>query len=215
MRVAPPTIEELSAQLARARPALDEQEQCVAIALYRMLAEGRPVARGDLARRAGVTTDDAASFLDEHPGVHLDDRGRVVGFSGMALTGMAHRLEIDGHQVCAWCAWDTLFLPELLGATVEVSSRCPTTGEAIRLRVGPDGVHGLVPANTVLSFLRPTERFGADTIRSFCHFVHFFASRRAAEPWIARHPGTFVLSIEDGFELGRRMNRATFGASGR
>jgi alkylmercury lyase len=129
----------------------------------------------------------------------------------MALSGMPHCLEVDGRQLCAWCAWDTLFLPELLGRTVDVSSRCPTTGEAIRLRVAPDGVHGLVPADAVLSFLRPTERFDANTIHSFCHFVHFFASRQAAEPWMARHRGTFALSVEDAFEIGRRFNRATLG----
>ena len=30
---------------------------------------------------------------------------------------------------------------------------------------------------------------------------------------VARHPGTFVLAIEEAFELGRRFNRVTFGAA--
>jgi hypothetical protein len=45
---------------------------------------------------------------------------------------------------------------------------------------------------------------GDDVIERFCHFIHLFASREAAENWVREHPGTFVISIEDAFEVGRR-----------
>jgi alkylmercury lyase len=60
------------------------------------------------------------------------------------------------------------------------------------------------PAGTVLSFLAPERPFDADVVRSFCHFVHFFASEQAAGEWTARHPETFALSLEQGFTLGKR-----------
>jgi hypothetical protein len=40
-----------------------------------------------------------------------------------------------------------------------------------------------------VSFLTPDQGFDADVIQSFCHFVHFFASREAGETWTAEHPG--------------------------
>jgi hypothetical protein len=64
----------------------------------------------------------------------------------------------------------------------------------------------------VLSFLEPERPFHADVVRSFCHFVHFFASEEAAREWAAGHQGTFRLSLEQGFRLGRRTNRASFGS---
>ena len=69
----------------------------------------------------------------------------------------------------------------------------------------------LTTAGMVLSFLAPERPFDADVVRSFCHFVHFFASEQAAGEWTARHPGTFTLSLEQGFRLGKRTNQATFG----
>jgi alkylmercury lyase len=65
----------------------------------------------------------------------------------------------------------------------------------------------------VLSFLAPERPFDADVVRSFCHFVHFFASEEAAREWIAGHSGTFTLSLEQGFRLGRRTNQASFGSA--
>jgi hypothetical protein len=42
-----------------------------------------------------------------------------------------------------------------------------------------------------------------DVIESFCHYVLLFASRDAADVWIAEHPGTFVLDLEEAFDLGQ------------
>jgi hypothetical protein len=65
----------------------------------------------------------------------------------------------------------------------------------------------------VLSLLTPKRPFDADGARSFGHFVHSFASEQAAREWTARHPGTFTLSLEPGFPLGRRTNQAAFGSA--
>ena len=51
-------------------------------------------------------------------------------------------------------------------------------------------------------------------IQSFCHFVHLFASRDAGESWIVEHPGTFLLSLDEAFELGRLVNARNFPSLG-
>lgn len=206
----PGKAQHLAEELVAATPPLDEEQQRLALALYGLLAEGEPVARERLADRAAVASADLAPLLDGLPGVYHDELGRVIGFWGMSLSQMPHRMHVNGRAVHAWCAWDTLFLPELLGTVAIVDSTCPTTGEAIRLVVTPEEVRELSPAGAVLSFLRPDTSFGVDTIKSFCHFIHFFASREAAEQWTAEHEGTFVISIDEGFEIARRANRARF-----
>src|SRR5439155_14324278 len=67
------------------------------------------------------------------------DRQRMIGFWGLSIGPMPHRLIVNRQSLYAWCAWDTLFLPELLGVTAEIESRCPTTGRPITLTV--DGTH--------------------------------------------------------------------------
>lgn len=100
----------------------------------------------------------------------------MIGFAGLSVREMDHSLELDGRRVWTWCAWDTLFLPELIDAEANVSSRCPVTGKEITLAV-----------------------------------VHYFASREAGEWWTKEHEGTFLISVDDAYELGRLTNRAQFG----
>ena len=52
-----------------------------------------------------------------------DERGHVIGHGGLALDETVHRFDVDGRRLHAWCAWDTLFLPELLGAGTAARSR--------------------------------------------------------------------------------------------
>jgi alkylmercury lyase len=100
-------------------------------------------------------------------------------------------VQVDGRALAAWCAWDMLFLPELLGRTAGVPSRCPIAGEKISLTVGPAGVADLHPAETVVSFMASDDPLGADVICSFCHFVHFFASEQAGRQWTSPTIGAF------------------------
>lgn len=205
-------IEHLANELIAAVPRLDADKQTIAIALLRLLAEGAPVSDRALAAASGASEEKTRDALASWPGVFRDEDGRVVGFMGLSVVEFGeHRIEVGGRTLTAWCAWDTLFLPELLGQTARVHSRSPVTGEQISLTVGPDGPSQTHPGGTVLTFLTPERPFDADVVRSFCHFVNFFASERAAREWAARRPGTFTLSIEQGFQLGQRINAARFG----
>jgi alkylmercury lyase len=64
--------------------------------------------------------------LAEWGGFFTDEQGHVIGFLGLSIRPMPHRLTVTGRTLYAWCAFDTLFLPELLGAAAEVESRCPS-----------------------------------------------------------------------------------------
>ena len=76
--------------------------------------------------------------------------------------------------------------------------------------VSPGGVLETSHLAAIVSFLLPNRDFDADVIQSFCHFVHFFASAEAGQDWTAEHPGTFLLSLEEAFELGRLVNALNF-----
>ena len=204
-------LDELAVAIRAARPRFDAEEQRVALALYRLLAAGVPVSASALAARTGTPVARVAELLGAWPEVFRDDERHVVAFGGLSLEPSTHRFVVDSRQLYTWCAWDALFLPELLGRTAAVSSECPTTGDVIELTVKPGGVDRLVPSGAVLSMRAPTDCcVGDDLSASFCQHVHFFASRDAAERWLAERADGFVLSIEEGFELGRLANHAHF-----
>lgn len=205
-------LESLAEAVAKAEPYFDEPSRRIALATYRRLAEGTPAPVEDIADRAGESMELTQRLLRLWPGVFREDRGDVVGFWGLTIGKLVptHAVEVEGRRLFAWCAWDTLFLPGIFGAEARVESTCPVTKETISLVVRPDGVAETSHPQAVVSFLVPSTLFDADVIQSFCHFVHFFASREAGESWTAKHPGTFLLSLEDAFELGRLVNARNF-----
>jgi alkylmercury lyase len=205
-------LETLATAVAKAAPDFDEEQQRVALEVYRRLAEGSPAPAADVAVRAGTSPDHVQDLLRSWPGVFLDGDGSVVGFWGLTIRRLSptHRLVVKKRDLFAWCAWDTLFLPGILGDTARVESFCPTTGETISLVVSPSEVVDTSHPAAAVSFLLPNRDFDADVIQSFCHFVHFFASREAGEAWTGEHPGTFLLSLDEAFELGRLVNALNF-----
>jgi len=143
--------------------------------------------------------------------VFYDDDGRIVGYWGLALTEMAHRFIVNGQTLYTWCAWDSLFIPQILGKPARVESTCPVTGDKIRLTVAPDGVKELDPASAVMSFVRPEAgQIRENVILNFCHFVHFFSSAEAGSQWILEHKGNFILSIDEAYYLAQKKNEVQY-----
>jgi alkylmercury lyase len=207
-------LEDVALRTVRAFPVLGLVEQRVSLQLYRLLAEGQPVARVTLAQRLGISEDKVNGILDRWPGVFADSQRRIVGYWGLALPAAytsRHQLTIGGRKLSAWCAWDTLFLPQLLAQTAEIQSAGPDQGATVSLTVSPERVERVQPAGAQMSFLLPdAAAVQKDVVTTFCHFVHFFASRQAGESWAAQHPGTFLLSIEQAYALARRKNEMQY-----
>ena len=197
---------------------LDEAEQLVALALYRELLRGVPVSDNEIAQVQSRDAHDVSALL-QTPAldslIYRDDDGLIVGFGGLAVVPMNHRFRVNGRTLYTWCAWDALFLVDVLNVRAEIESTCPQTGTAIHVTVSRAGVERIEPKEAVISFLFPDaplfEQSAGQTIASFCHYVHFLESPEVAEQWTAKHEGTFALSVDDGFRLGRMHNDTRFG----
>lgn len=149
------------------------------------------------------------------PGIYRSESGRIVGFWGLALEHTGHSFKVDGTQLYTWCAWDTLFLPELLGRRAIVESLSVVTREAVVLEVG-EGTLVADPATAVVSFLDPGTApvDGERIISTFCNHILFFASRDEGEAWAAAADnGALILSLADAFQIGRTFNALRFGAA--
>ncbi len=202
----------LASELLARLPTMTGEEQRLGLEIYRQLAQGAPVLRSELAEALEVRTDTVDELL-EHPNLrsltYTDKQGRIIGFGGLAVLEMPHRFRIDGRTLYTWCAWDSLFIPVILGLEAEVESPAPGSTVRVHLRVAPDGVERVQPPSAVMSFLLPSARtFQADALKAmaaFCHFIFFFPDSDSAAEWTKSHPDTTVISISDAFELGRSM----------
>lgn len=200
-------------------PRFSAEEQRTAVALYRELAKGEAVDSAHLAATLGLSEVETRALLECETikrFIYADDHGRVLGFAGLAATAMHHRFEVDGRVLSTWCAWDSLFIPEILGRPARVSSSDPESGEIVRLVVTPDRIESVEPDETLMSFIRPDAQvFGAsaaNVMAKFCHFIFFFASRASGERWVGKNPGTFLYSLDDAFALAKRSNAKNLGA---
>ena len=167
---------------ARRAGRADAGTRRILLRLYGLLAEGAPVTLAALAARAEVSEEAARRAVAGVPGTGIarDAAGRIVGFGGLTLEPTRHSLSVGGRRLYTWCAFDTLFAPQLLGTAVDIASTCPATGKEIRLRATPEGVEEIAPAEAVLSFVTPDlAACNADIRGAFCCHVAFYASREA------------------------------------
>ena len=202
----------LASDLLAWLPTMTDEEKRLGLEIYRELAHGEPVLRAGLAEALKVPTRTVDELL-EHPNLkcltYTDREGQIIGFGGLAVREMPHRFKVDGRTLYTWCAWDSLFIPGILGLEADVESPAPGSTARVRLNVAPDRVKAVQPRSAVMSFLLPSAKtFQADALNamaSFCHYIFFFPDRETAAAWTGSHPGTTVISVSDAFELGRQM----------
>ncbi len=207
-------LNQLAASIVECFPTLNLLEQRLSLRLYRLLAEGQPVPRKVLAERLEVPDETVNRILDGWSGVFSDNERRIVGYWGLSIPAAnksSHTLKINGRTLPAWCAWDTLFLPQLVGHTADIESASPSDAGIVRLTITPQQVERVEPVGSQMSVLVPdAQEMQKNVVTSFCHFVHFFPSRQAAQSWTAKHAGTFLLSIHEAHVLARLKNEAQY-----
>ncbi len=201
-RVAATQPPEVAQVLRDAFPAADDAP--LALTLLRLLAEGQPVELSSLARAAGRDQDAVHAQVEEWPNVERDDDGAVVGFSGLTLRATDHHFDVGGQALHTWCAWDTLFLPALLGMTANVRSTCPVSGATAELVVTPSAVVKSKPEDVQVSFPTLATTDASHITNSFCCHVRFIVGAEAAASWEADNAGGQTFDLAEAFALGQQ-----------
>jgi alkylmercury lyase len=204
------TFEKTAAAILGLFPPLEEREAAVALTLYRLLAEEGPVSSAALARAARVSPAKAERMLSSWPDVYRDAGGRIIGYGGLTVAETKHRIRLGSNGRYTWCAWDTLFIPPLLGLTAEVESACPTTGKPVLLTVHPQGIEPAAD-ELFISLVAPEPESAADIVGHFCCHVQFVSGQHAGNEWVAKRPGTLLATLDQAWQLGRRHNAQRYG----
>jgi len=189
-------------------------QQKISITLYRLLAEGYAVTLQQLAKKSDTTELAVDEMLNSCGGSYFNDDKDIIGFWGLTIEPTGKKFIVDDKVLYAWCAWDTLFLPGILGKTAEVYSTCPISNDTIHLTVSPSGIQNMTPTDTCMSFVGPDENgIREDVVSNFCHAVLFFNSSQSGQQWVNDHPGTFVMGLQDGFTLAQMKNQQKYSNS--
>ncbi|MEE9167594.1 MAG: organomercurial lyase [Candidatus Neomarinimicrobiota bacterium] len=196
---------------------LNDKERMISAQIYRLLTESKPVSIGKVAATLDMPDSEVEPVIKSWPGVFYDKTGSIIGYWGLALSQFGdHRFNVNGHTLYAWCAWDSLFIPQIIQRTAVVTSKDAATGRPIRLTVTPEnGIAEVDPESTVISFMMPpnVEEIRADVVTSFCHYLHFFSSSDSAREWISKSEKKdemLILSPEEANDIGLRKNRLQY-----
>ena len=203
--------EEVAAAVMRSFPRLSSDEQKISLLIYRLLSEGNPVNLGCLSEKSGLGKKEIATFLMSRSGlrtIEYDDRQRIVGFAGLSLMPTHHKFYIGPERLYSWCAWDALFLPELLQKTAKIVSCCPVSGMEIRLTVSPEEIHQYSPLSSVMSFRIPEPSViqGQDMVHRFCCDIRFFANSDQTLLWVAEKKEVVIFGVREAYALARIKN---------
>ena len=161
---------------------------------------------GETAERLRLDSGQALETLAREDLVHRDADGEVTVAYPFSGRPTAHRVRFpDGQEVDAMCAIDALGIAPMFGEPIEIDSRDPMSGDAIRVRVPPDGAAEWSPRSAVV-VAGVLER-ESDSCCGCCPVLNFFATRANAERWLAEHPQVRgnVISIPDAAAAGRAV----------
>ncbi|MCZ6900865.1 MAG: organomercurial lyase [Bacteroidetes bacterium] len=190
---------------------LPENKRGLALEIYRRLGKGQPVSLDDLLADKEISLEEAKEFLDSSGGVFYNDDGDIVGFWGIAVQKMAHKIITDHQTVYGWCAWDALFIPQLLGEAATIESLSPTK-EIIKLKLSEQGDVLEGSKNIMVSFIEPDAgKMMENVVTNFCHYIFLFKDKSSGEEWVKQHEGTFLLPLQDVINLSKEKNQRQFG----
>ena len=177
--------------------------------ILQLLSIGKPISAAEFAEKTQIHEDQVKLRFEmlKHAGYEFDDAGNLVG-AALTLVPTPHHFQVKGNELFAWCALDTIFLPSFIGESAIVRSTGPTTGYIIELTVSPDGIETYSPPDIVVSISIPGISCSFDITgpqSDTCSQMHFFSSRGAAKTWLKDHPGVEILTIDETWELVRKV----------
>lgn len=171
------------------------------------LAKGQPISAEQLAELWQMPREQVRTILKqgaEKGSAELDGDGNLIG-AVLTTVPTHHRIQVNGYNMYAWCSYDAIYVPGILGQSVEIKSTDPITGERISLSVAPEGVVELHPSGAVASVVTGEAASSAGPNSPRCSQMLFFASRESAEIWIDDHPGVAILTVEEVYQLARKF----------
>jgi mercuric reductase len=151
--------------------------------LRSFVAQGRPLAKGEISRSQGVADPDP--LLDRLRAcdlVVLDDRGEVAGAYPFTMERTPHRLQVNGNRVHAMCALDALAVSPMFDLDVQIYSRCAESQVPIRLRQRGMELLEMEPSEDLLLGIHWQEATTC-AAHSLCREMVFLKDLDAAMSW--------------------------------
>jgi alkylmercury lyase len=184
-----------------------EHDLRVTIKTIQALSRGNPVPPEQLAEIWEMPIEHVSSILERasvNGQAQVDAQGNLIG-GVLSLVPTTNRIAFDGDELYAWCAYDAIYAPGVVGKTANIVSEDPLTREPIKVTISPSGVQNVQPAGAVVSVVNANTDFRAGPTSPRCSLQLFFSSRDSATRWLGDRTDVIILSVEEVFEIARQF----------
>lgn len=216
-------IESVKTLLVKSLPVMTNDSQRLSLSIYQLLGKGLAVSIAQLSTHSGLSCDyitrelrriantDSCENKQDNNKKHDNQTNSLVSFLGLTLNKTDHLFTVNNNDLYTWCAWDGLFITQLLESRVRLTSQCPVSNEIVVITVSKSGVDDTDMQDVCMSMLMPTDAAMQKNLRGhFCEYVKFFRSVKAGQQWCDANEGTFLLSIEQAWQLALQVNQARY-----
>jgi len=184
-----------------------EAELRLQVIALQLLSKGEPVSRDRLAEAWGMPLEQVNAIFEQASALgtlQLDDEGNMVG-SAISLVPSSHKFLVNGKTLYAWCSYDAIYAPGVIGSDAVVESVDPLTNESIRIKVSPNGVMESEPEGIVTTVvgMEADARGGAESPR--CNQMQFFVSEENASKWAIDHSGVSIMTVDQLFDVAKEF----------
>jgi len=179
----------------------------VTVKTIQALAKGHPIPPAELADIWNMSLDQVQVILKQakkNGRVEINTQGDLVG-AVLSLNPTQHQIFMDNQHLYAWCAYDAIYTPGVVGKLARIVSEDPVTGGRIKISLTPNGVETIKPESVVVSVVDPGGDMSAGPESTRCTHMLFFESRESAKQWKQDRTGVSILTVEEVFELAREF----------
>ena len=183
-------------------PVLSTDQKLLAKEIYQRLLEGKPLNIKSLVNLKGRTPAVTSSTIDGLDNVEFNRDGDIKAYRGLTMDSSIHQISIDDYKVFAWCAFDTLFLFQLIKSkSKQIESICPSCKKTITLTE-----FNFKTTHALMSFKMPGKTcYENDLKKSFCCHVNFYCDSdcKPLSPGL----GLKFIQIEEAMKAAKERNR--------
>jgi alkylmercury lyase len=183
--------------------------QHLSVTLYRLLGRGRAVTREQLALACRLPPERTGQMLGEFPPSTLDTdaRGAITAFGGLSLRPTRHRFVTADVELHTWCAFDALFLSELLGEPAVLVTQCPASAAELTVELVPGDLRSARPAGMAMSIVAPDREACRSNLRNaFCDHVSLFHDEHTFTAWARGRGAIGRVTLEQAQRFARQRN---------
>lgn len=180
-----------------------EAELRLQVLALQHLSKGSPVSPKELANVWEMPLDQVNQIFEQAKAqgtLQIDNAGNMVGAT-ISLIPTNHKVQIHDVELYAWCAYDAVFAPGVIGKKAEIESVDPLSKETIKITISPEGEIVSDPSGVVVTVvgLETDSRGGVDSPR--CSQMHFFVSEENAQKWSSDYAGVSIMAVEQLYEM--------------